>query len=173
MLPRRSKHSVVATALGGQAFEASVRGHAIRADPAGGSGDARGAPTPVEMLSVALAGCVALYVQRYCTRHGFDGRGLTVEVNPVWKSEPGRIGRFDVALHLPDTIPPQHHDAIDRFARTCPVHQTLTLDPAIAVKIVCLSPGAPRGSPLDQVVRRSDNGIGVDAEVAVEVRQIA
>ena len=136
MIPRVSKHSVVATHVGGQAFEVSVRSHTVRTDqPVSGGGEDT-APTPLEMMSVALAGCVALYVQRYCTGRGLDARGLAVEVNPVWKPEPGSIGRFDVLLHLPGTIPGQHRDALEQVARTCPVHHTFVHSPEITVRVV-------------------------------------
>jgi uncharacterized OsmC-like protein len=137
-----SKHSVVATPVGGQAFDVSVRGHTVRTDQPVGSGGADTAPTPLELMSVALAACVALYVQRFCSGRGLDAEGLAVEVNPVWKADPGRIGRFDVLLHLPHTIPLQHHEAIERVALTCPVHHTLAHDPLVSVQIVPPSPEA-------------------------------
>ncbi len=140
MIPRRSKHSVIAVPVGGEAFEVSVRGHTVRTDQPVGSGGADSAPTPLELMSVSLAGCVALYAQRFCATRGLDARGLAVEVNPVWKSEPGRIGRFDVLLHLPSTIPELHHAAIQAVARTCPVHHTLTHAPEIAVEVMSSSP---------------------------------
>jgi len=136
MIPRVSRHSVVATHVDGQVFEISVRGHTVRTDQPVAGGGTDTAPTPLEMMSVALAGCVALYAQRYCTGHGLDARGLAVEVNPVWKPEPGSIGRFDVLLHLPVTIPQGHRDAIGHVALTCPVHHTLAHSPEITVKVM-------------------------------------
>ena len=149
MIPRRSKHSVVATSVGGEAFEVSVRGHSVRTDQPAGSGGTDTAPTPLELMSVALAGCVALYVQRFCESHDLVTRGLGVEVNPVWRAEPGRIGRFDVLLHLPATIPERHHDAIEAVARSCPVHHTLTHLPEIVVSVMPSSPGFAEATALE------------------------
>lgn len=132
MIPRASKHSVIATAVGGEAFEVAVRGHTVRTDqPA--MGDT--APTPLEMVSVALAGCVALYAQRYCSGAGIAASGLAVEVNPIWRADEGRIGRYDVLLHLPSTIPVEHHEAIRGAASSCPVHHTLAHGSDIDVRM--------------------------------------
>ncbi len=73
MIPRVSKHSVIATPVGGQAFDISVRGHSVRTDQPVGSGGADTAPTPLEMMSISLAGCIALYVRRFCDREAQRG----------------------------------------------------------------------------------------------------
>ena len=136
MIPRISKHSMVAVSEGGQAISVSVRGHTVRTDQPVSSGGADSAPTPLEMMSVALSACVALYVQRYCDVNQLDAPGVMVEVNPVWNPDPGRVGRFDVLLHLPGTLPVLHREALEAVARSCPVHHTLALGSEIAVKIV-------------------------------------
>jgi uncharacterized OsmC-like protein len=143
MIPRASKHSVVATAVGGEAFEVSVRGHSVRTDQPTGSDTA---PTPLEMVSVALAGCVALYAQRYCARAGLDARGLAVEVNPIWRADQARIGRFAVSLHVPRGISVEHHPALHAAASNCPVHHTLEQGAEISIEIAAPSPQVADGA---------------------------
>ena len=135
MAPRTPKHSVVATSSGGLAFSVAVREHVVHSDQPVRSGGGDSAPTPLELLSAALASCIALYVHKYCTAHALAATDLAVEVNPLWKEAPGRIARFDVVIHLPVTIPVSHHAAIDEIARTCPVHNTLTHSPEITVAL--------------------------------------
>ena len=135
MIPRTSKHSVVATPIGGLAFSVAVREHIVSTDQPVRSGGIDSAPTPLEILSAALASCIALYVHKYCDAHSLLAIGLAVEVKPLWKESPGRIARFDVLVHLPDGIPASHHAAIDEVARTCPVHNTLTHTPEITVAV--------------------------------------
>jgi len=143
MIPRASKHSVIATSLGGEAFEIAVRGHTVRTDqPA--MGDT--APTPLEMVSVALAGCVALYVQRYCMAARLAASGLAVEVNPIWRADEGRVGRFDVRLHIPSTVPAEHHEALRDAASSCPVHHTLAHGSEIDVKLASGAHATAEGS---------------------------
>lgn len=135
MAPRTSKHSVVATSNGGLAFSVAVREHIVESDQPVRSGGEDSAPTPLELLSAALASCIALYVHKYCDAHSLIAIGLAVEVKPLWKEAPGRIARFDVLLHLPDTVPAAHHAAIESVARTCPVHNTITHAPEITVTL--------------------------------------
>ena len=63
-------------------------------------------------------------------------RGMAVEVNPIWRADPGRIARFDVLLHLPTSIPEHLAEALLEVARECPVHHTLVDDPEIVVRPV-------------------------------------
>ena len=136
MFPRTTKHSVIATHAGGEAFTVDVRGHTVRTDQPRSAGGADSAPTPLELLSVSLASCIALYVQRFCLGHGLHACGLAVEVSPVWRPEPGRIARFDVELRLPASVPDHLGVELEAIARSCPVHQTFDARPEISVKAV-------------------------------------
>jgi len=138
MVIRTSRHAVVATPVEGLAFTVSVRDHAVSTDQPAHAGGMDTAPTPLELLSASLAGCIALYVRKHCIAKQLDSADLAVEVKPLWRED--RIARFDVVLHLPDTIPASEYDAIARIARTCPVHNTLTHSPEITVQLEQLSP---------------------------------
>lgn len=135
MLPRTSKHSIVATSAGGLAFNIQVRSHEVVADQPERAGGGDAAPTPLEFLGISLAGCVALYARKHCIERGLDDAGLVVEVKPVWREDPGRVGRFDVVLHVPDTIPVEERDALVAAASNCPVHHTLTHAPEIVMRV--------------------------------------
>ena len=140
MIPRTSRHSVVATADGGLAFSVSIRDHVVTTDqPARGGGD-DSAPTPLELLSASLASCIALYVHKYCAANSVPATGFAVEVKPLWKEDPDRIARFDAIVHLPDTVPATQRATIEEVARTCPVHNTLTHVPEITVELRDLVP---------------------------------
>ena len=144
MLPRTSRHSVVATHSGGLAFSVSVRDHVVSTDQPSRAGGDDSAPTPLELLSVSLASCIALYVHKFCEAKSLVTSGFAVEVKPLWKEEPGRIARFDVIVHLPDNVPAMLYPAIEEVARTCPVHNTLTHIPEITVELQELvSTGTP------------------------------
>ena len=139
MAPHTSRHSAVATPAGPQAVSASIRGHTVLTDQPERAGGSDAAPTPLEMLSVSLSTCIALYVKRHCDELGLQSAGLAVEVKPVWRQDEHRIGRFDVTLHIPDTIEPDAFAAIEEVARTCPVHHTLSSVPDIALHTASLA----------------------------------
>ncbi|HEX6589176.1 MAG TPA: OsmC family protein [Longimicrobiales bacterium] len=130
-----SKHSILATAAGGLAFDVAVRGHTIATDQTVRSGGADAAPTPLELMGAALAACVALYARKYCLAQGLDGDGIAVEVKPVWREDPGRVGRYDVVVHLPAGFPAEHRDGLMAMAADCPVHHTLAHSPELAFRV--------------------------------------
>ena len=124
-----SRHSILAVSTGGATVSASLRGHTVATDQPLRLGGTDTAPSPLELLSVSLATCIALYVHRYCEAQELDDAEVAVEVKPFWRDD--RIGRFDVLLHLPDTFPAGHRAAIEEVARRCPVHHTLAQAPEI------------------------------------------
>jgi putative redox protein len=130
---RFSKHSIVATPEGGAKFAVEVREHRLITDQPARSGGTDTAPNPLELLGAALSACVALYVHRYCESEGLPADDVAVEVKPFWREDPGRIGRYEVVVHLPETIPEAHHETIEAVAQGCPVHNTLTHGPEISV----------------------------------------
>ena len=130
-----SRHSIVARPEGGTVVSVAIRDHEVRTDQPARLGGTDTAPSPLELMGASLSGCVALYVQKFCDGAGVDATDLVVEVRPVWREEPGRIGRFDVVLHLPESIAAEHHAAIERVARTCPVHHTLAFAPEVTFEL--------------------------------------
>ena len=154
MIPRASKNSVVATHAGGEAFEVAVRGHIVRTDQPSNAAGRDSAPTPLELTAASLAACVALYVHRFCSKNGIDARGLAVEVGTLWRTDPGRIARFDVLLHLPASVPEHLGEALMDVAKTCPVHHTLAAGPEINVAAMATRATRPvrAGAPTRQLV---------------------
>ncbi len=132
---RTSRHSIVATPAGGLKLSAAVRDHTVVTDQPLKLGGADTAPTPLELLSVSLASCVALYVLRFCEERALATEELAVEVKPFWRENPGRLARFDVIVHLPESVPEAYHAAIAEVAKACPVHHTLTHAPEITVAL--------------------------------------
>ena len=130
-----SKHSIVTTAEGGTRFRVGIRGHEVPTDQPERGGGTDSAPTPLELLGAALSACVALYVRKHCENEGLDADDIVVEVKPVWRENPGRVSRYDVVVHLPDSIPYAFHDGITAAAQSCPVHHTLTHTPEIATQL--------------------------------------
>jgi uncharacterized OsmC-like protein len=47
----------------------------------------------------------------------------------------GRIGRFEVRVKLPEALPPQYAEMLERVARSCPAHNTLAHGAEVAVQI--------------------------------------
>jgi putative redox protein len=132
---RFSRHSIVATPEGGVRVKIGIREHEVVTDQPERAGGTDSAPTPLELLGASLAGCVALYVHKHCVRVGLPSHEIAVEVKPIWREDPGRVGRFDVTVHVPESFETSSHAGVEAAARGCPVHHTLMHLPEIDIRV--------------------------------------
>jgi putative redox protein len=124
---------MVITHEGGVKFAAQIRDHRVMVDQPQGGGGEDSAPMPLELLGASLGTCVALYVQQFCHARGLPYEGMRVEVEP--RGAQGRIGRFDVRVVMPEPLPPQYAQLLERVAQSCPAHNTLAHGAEVAVAI--------------------------------------
>jgi uncharacterized OsmC-like protein len=116
------------------AFAVQIRSHEVTSDMSEKDGGQDAGPSPVELLAGSLGACMAMMVQSYCKRHGYEGDvgvNLTVEL----ADSPKRIGRIVGDLELPDSVPEDKHEVIRRMAARCPVHETLKSPPGLDIDI--------------------------------------
>ncbi len=125
---------MVVTHEGGLKFAAQIREHRILVDQPLGVGQNEG-PMPLELLGAALGTCVALYVHQFLEARGLPHQGMKVEVGTLGARNPNRIGLFDVRVVLPQPIPPEYNELLERVARSCPAHHTLVEGAEVAVRI--------------------------------------
>lgn len=130
---------MVVTYEGGVRFVTEIRGHRVPVDQPREKG-ADSAPKPIELLGAALGSCVAFYVQQYCESRSLPYHGLRVEVEQQSERNPSRVGRFDVRVSLPEPIAASHLEMLERVARSCPVHNTLSAGAQIDVWIEVPAP---------------------------------
>lgn len=114
--------TIIVTHDGELRFGGTVRSHRVIVDQPLASGGADSAPTPVELLGVALGTCLALHVQQFLTTRVLPFKGLRVEVA---QRRTATTSLFDVRVLMP-TRPSEHHLLLlERVARSCPVYQAL------------------------------------------------
>jgi uncharacterized OsmC-like protein len=126
MSAQNVRQPIVVTHEGGVQFAAQVRQHRVLVDQPERGGGADAAPAPIELLGASLGTCVALYVQQYCLSRGLSHDGMRVEVQQFGAPNPNRVGLFDVKVILPGGLPQEHVAMLERVARSCPAHGTLT-----------------------------------------------
>ena len=126
MSAQQTRQPIVVTHDGGVQFSAQIRQHRVIVDQPERGGGADAAPAPIELLGASLGTCVALYVQRYCASRGLSHEGMRIEVQQFGAQNPNRIGQFDVKVVLPSGLPDEHLPMLERVARSCPAHGTLT-----------------------------------------------
>ena len=118
--------------LGGVKFEATTRGHRVVCDqpPANGGSDA--GMTPPEFLLVSLGTCAGFYAAQYLKTRSLPADGLHIKVTAEKATQPARLGRFQIAVTVPE-LEPQHQAGILRAVKSCLIHNTLLNAPAIDV----------------------------------------
>ena len=129
------REPIVVTHQDGRRFAAHVGAHEITMDqPKGGGGDDSG-PSPLDLIGVALGGCVALYVHKFLETRGIAEGGLRVEVTQHTARDPYRITRFDFRILLHDAVPTVYRPMIETAARVCPAYNTLARSAEIVIAI--------------------------------------
>ncbi|WP_432072749.1 OsmC family protein [Streptomyces wuyuanensis] len=132
---RACEPHVAVVPLSGDAFEVTVRGHALRIDQPLGEGGQDTGPTPVEMFVASLATCVAHYAGRFLDRHGLDRGALRVTADHTMAADrPARVATLTVDVHVPE-LPPARAGALEAVASHCTVENTLQHPPTLMLRI--------------------------------------
>jgi putative redox protein len=102
----------------------TVRGHDLTVDEPEDSGGEDAGPDPQEMLAVSLASCVAITVEMYAKRKGWEIGDVEVEADyePAQRGSPTK---FKLTMRLPKELPENQRERLMQIAAKCPVHRTL------------------------------------------------
>jgi len=115
---------VVARRAEGYAHDVEVEGgHELRVDEPAPAGGTDTGPSPTRLLGASLASCIAITVEMYAGRKGWDAGAVEVEVEvgydgPVPTS-------FEVGLRLPGQLDEEQRRRLLAIATKCPVHKVL------------------------------------------------
>ncbi|MEU9047805.1 MULTISPECIES: OsmC family protein [unclassified Kitasatospora] len=126
---------VEAVSVHGDVYAITTRGHLLTVDQPRADGGTATGPTAVELLSAALAGCVAHYAGRYLDRHGIARDGLRVTAGHTMAADrPARITAVAIRLAVPH-LPPERAEALLAVASHCTVHNTLGRPPEVSITL--------------------------------------
>ena len=131
---------MVVTHEGGVKFAAQIGTHRLIVDQPTYAGGEDAGPAPIQLLGASLGTCVALYVQQFCHARNLPYEGMRVEVLQHGASNPNRIGEFAVRVLLPEELPAQYTEMLERVVRSCPAHNTLDMGADVTVEISVESP---------------------------------
>ncbi len=110
----------------GKAFIHSVeiRGHRLVVDEPEHAGGEDQGPTPQELLAASLASCMAVTMEMYAQRKGWEIGPVEVAVE-YEPPERGMPVKFSVDLRLPASCTEEQRERLQVIAAKCPVHRTL------------------------------------------------
>lgn len=115
---------VVARRVEGYAHDVELEGgHELRVDEPAAEGGADTGPSPTRLLAASLAGCIAITVEMYAQRKGWDVGAVEVDVEVGYE---GPVpSSFEVGLKLPAELDAEQRRRLLVIATKCPVHKVL------------------------------------------------
>jgi len=123
---------VVAKRVEGYAHDIEIEGgHTIRVDEPLDAGGADTGPAPTRLVAAALAGCVAVTLELYAERKGWNLERVEVDVDVEYGGP--RPLSFAVTLRLPAELSDEQRERLLAIAAKCPVHRVLAGETPVSV----------------------------------------
>lgn len=122
---------IVARRVEGYAHDVEVDGHQLRADEFPSAGGTGTGPRPTALLGASLAGCVAITVEMYAERKGWDLGAIEVDVDVSYDGPVPT--RYEIGLRLPSDLDEEQRRRLLVIAAKCPVHKVLAGEAQVEV----------------------------------------
>jgi putative redox protein len=134
---------LTAVYYGGTRYDITSGKHRVVTDQPAQDGGQDAGMSPVELFVGSVVSCVAYFIGQFCARHNILRDGLSIDADWAMAENPHRVGRIDLAIHLPHRIPPEQKERLLKVAHGCTVHQTIAS--ALTITIT-LNPHTPSGA---------------------------
>jgi putative redox protein len=123
---------IVARRVDGYAHDVELEGgHDLRVDEPPAAGGTDTGPRPTQLLGASLAGCIAITVEMYAQRKGWDVGAVEVDVEMAYD---GPVpSSFEVGLKLPANLDAEQRRRLLVIATKCPVHKVLAGEAHVSV----------------------------------------
>lgn len=123
---------VVARRIEGYAHEIDLEGgHELVVDEPADHGGTDTGPRPTQLLASALAGCIAITMEMYAERKGWELGALEVDVEVGYE---GAVPNdYEVAIKLPAGLDQEQRRKLLVIATKCPVHKALSGEARVRV----------------------------------------
>ncbi|HEX6752796.1 MAG TPA: OsmC family protein [Solirubrobacterales bacterium] len=123
---------VVARRREGFAHEIEIEGgHTLLVDEPVDAGGTDTGPSPTRLLAAGLAGCVAVTIEMYAERKGWELGKVEVDVEAEYEGHAPRS--FTVTLRLPAELSDEQRSRLRVIAGKCPVHKILTRETPVTI----------------------------------------
>lgn len=123
---------VVARRQEGFAHEVAIEGgHTVLVDEPAEAGGSDSGPSPTRLVAAGLASCVAVTIEMYAERKGWDVGPVEVDVDVEYRDFAPLS--FAVTLHLPAELSDEQRERLLVIARKCPVHRVLVGEAPVVV----------------------------------------
>jgi putative redox protein len=116
----------------GYAHEVEIEGgHSLLVDEPLEAGGTDTGPSPTRLLAASLASCIAITMEMYAGRKGWDLGDVGVDVEVEYDGPAPRA--FAASLRLPAGLSDEQRERLLVVARKCPVHKALAGETKVRV----------------------------------------
>jgi putative redox protein len=123
---------VVARRREGYTHEVEIEGgHTLVVDEPIEAGGSDAGPSPTRLVAAGLAGCIAVTIEMYAARKGWEVGQVEVDVD-VEYADLAPVS-FAVTLRLPAELSEEQRERLLVVARKCPVHKLLAGETSVLV----------------------------------------
>jgi len=124
---------VVARRRSGYAHDIDIEGgdHRLLVDEPTEAGGEDAGPAPTRLVAAGLASCVAITMEMYAERKGWELGDVEVTVDVEYERYTPRS--FSTSIHLPAELSEEQREALLKIAGKCPVHRVLAHETEVAV----------------------------------------
>ena len=123
---------VVARRRIGYAHEVGIEGgHTVVVDEPIAAGGTNTGPSPTRLLAASLASCIAITMEMYAERKGWQLGAVEVDVDVEYEDFAPRS--FTATLRLPAELSEEQRQRLAAIARKCPVHRALAAETPVTV----------------------------------------
>jgi putative redox protein len=119
-----------------------IRQHEVVVDEPPEEGGDDAGPSPLELLAGSLASCMAITMELYAKRKGWELGPVEVECR-YSLAERGAPTRFEIVLRLSDQLSPEQVERLRVIAGKCPVHRTLAGEVSFDERVELVAAAAP------------------------------
>jgi putative redox protein len=88
-------------------------------------------PSPTRLVAAGLASCIAITMEMYADRKGWDIDAVEVEVDVEY--ERFVPTSFSASIRLPEGLSKQQRQRLLAIARKCPVHKVLAGEASVTI----------------------------------------
>jgi putative redox protein len=116
----------------GFAHEVEIEGgHSLLVDEPLEAGGTNRGPSPSRLLASSLASCIAITMEMYAERKGWDLGAIEVDVDVDYEGQVPRS--FAASIRLPENLDDEQRQRLLVIARKCPVHRALKGETEVSV----------------------------------------
>jgi len=84
--------------------------------------------SPTDLVATALGSCMLTIMGIAARNHEIDIKGTTAEVTKIMASEPRRISKLEVVIHMANNHDTKERKILEAAAHGCPVGRSLHQD---------------------------------------------